>query len=183
MRKFFILLAVVFVAHVPARAQESYPVVEIFGGYSYLSSDVFGEREGLGTPGFLASVAGNVTKNFGIAGEISGHYGNVSILGIRPDPEFDADVFTFLIGPRFTARKGNLNYFGHVLIGGARSKIETFESETDFAFAVGGGIDINASPNIAVRLFQADYLPIRTSGDTAHNFRYSIGFVYRFVKE
>lgn len=183
MRKLFILLAVLFVAHIPAQAQESYPVVEIFGGYSYLSAEVLGDREGLGTPGFIASIAGNPHPNFGIVGEISGHYGNVTIPGIRPDPQFDADVFTFLVGPRFTGRRGNLNYFGHVLIGGARSKIETVDSETDFALAIGGGLDINASKEIAVRLFQVDYLPIRASGDTSNNFRFSIGFVYRFVKE
>jgi hypothetical protein len=183
MRKLFILLAVLFVAHIPAHAQESYPVVEMFGGYSYLSAEVLGDREGLGTPGFIASVAGNVTHNFGIAGEISGHYGNLTILGIRPDPQFDADVYTFLIGPRFTARRGNLNYFGHVLFGGARSKVEAFGSDTDFAMAVGGGIDVNASKEIAVRLFQVDYLPVFASGETANNFRFSIGFVYRFVKE
>ncbi|HSE97810.1 MAG TPA: outer membrane beta-barrel protein, partial [Blastocatellia bacterium] len=182
-RKLLILLAVLFVAHVPAQAQESYPVVEIFGGYSYLSAEILDDREGLGVPGFIVSVAGNPSPYIGIVGEISGHYGNVTRTGVTPDPQFDADVYYFLFGPRFTARRGNINLFAHTLIGAARTKVEFADSETDFAFAIGGGMDINASKEIAVRLFQVDYAPIRANGDTAHNFRFALGFVYRFVKE
>jgi opacity protein-like surface antigen len=183
MRKLFIVLAVLFVFHIPTQAQESYPVVEIFGGYSYFNSDQFAQRESLATPGFIASVAGNLTKNFGLVAEVSGHYGNLTIPGVFPDPQFDVHTFTYLFGPRLTARGGNFNVFGHVLFGGAKTTGESpLGSESDFALAVGAGVDINASKNIGVRLFQVDYLPIRGNDDTAHNFRISIGFTYRFAK-
>jgi hypothetical protein len=69
--------------------------------------------------------------------------------------------------------------FGHILVGGVRSKIEDFDGSTDFALALGGGVDITASPRIGIRLFQADYIPVRVSGDWAHNFRLMSGIVFR----
>ncbi|MEW6206761.1 MAG: porin family protein [Acidobacteriota bacterium] len=177
--KKIILLAVFFAACCEAHAQESYPRFEIFGGYSYFNSDQFIERESLHVPGFTASVAGNVNHYFGVAAEISGQYGEATIPGIRLNPQFDVNTYTFLFGPRLTHRKGGANFFGHVLFGAARTKVETFDSETDFAFAVGGGVDINVSKRLGVRLIQFDYLPIRGEDDTSHNFRAQVGFVFR----
>ena len=58
---------------VPALAQD-YPKGEIFAGYSYLRADLIADH--VNAHGFLVSVTGNLHKNFGIEGEIGGHYGN-----------------------------------------------------------------------------------------------------------
>ena len=192
MRKLFMFLAVLLLAAISTQAQESYPKVEIYGGYSFFNSNQFPDRENLNTPGFGASIAGNLSKNFGLAAEISGHYGQVTLPGLVPGatvPEFDADVYTFLLGPRVTSRKTGFDLFGHVLFGGARTKVEGFESDTDFAMAVGGGLDINVSKRIAVRIFQVDYLPIKSDGNIfrneewSHNVRFQIGVVFRLGGE
>jgi hypothetical protein len=121
-----------------------------------------------------------VSRSFGLVAEINGNYGDVTIPNPGPTREFATNTYTFLFGPRFTARRTGKNFFGHVLIGAARTSVDGAGSETDFALAVGGGLDINASKEIAVRLFQADYLPTGGSGETAHNIRISFGVVLRF---
>jgi opacity protein-like surface antigen len=60
-----------------------------------------------------------------------------------------------------------------------------FEPATNmaFAWAVGGGLDVNVNDRFAFRLFQADYLNARTdgfSGKPVNNFRLTTGVVFRF---
>jgi hypothetical protein len=180
MRRVVLLAALLLMVSATAQAQEEYPRMEIFGGYAYFNSDQFQQRESLNVPAFIVSAAGNVSKSFGLVAEINGNYGDVTIPNPGPTREFATNTYTFLFGPRVTARRTGKNFFGHVLFGAARTSVDGFDSETDFALAVGGGLDINASKEIAVRLFQADYLPIRASGETAHNYRISFGVVFRF---
>ena len=178
MKRSVVMLVIVLAAALSARAQESYPRAEVFGGYSYFNSDQFANRESLYVPGFAAGISANLNHYFGVAAEVSGHYGETTIGGLRTNNQFDVNTYTFLFGPRLTARREGANFFGHVLVGAARTKVETFDSETDFAFAIGGGIDLNVSRRIGVRLIQFDYIPI-TGDDTSHNFRAQIGFVVR----
>ena len=199
MRKFILPLAVLFLAAIPAKAQDEYPTVEIFGGYSYLSVDVgadfedddfdIDEREGF--HGFGISIAGNISKSFGIVGDFS--YNRKSISDIAGF-DANANITLFLFGPRFTARGDKVDGFVHALVGGARQRItievpgEDFNAitETDLALGFGGGVDIKANDILAVRLFQLDYIPIRsedpftTDKRWTHNFRFQIGAVFRF---
>ena len=198
MRKFILPIAVLFLAAIPANAQDEYPSVEIFGGYSYLSVDVganfddddfdIDDREGF--HGFGVSIAGNVSSSFGIVGDFSYNRKDISdITGF----DSNANVTLFLFGPRFTARGDSVDGFVHALVGGARQRVSVNDlgvdfdvSETDLALGFGGGVDIKAGDNFAVRLFQLDYIPIRSedpfdgSKRWTHNFRFQIGAVARF---
>jgi hypothetical protein len=74
--------------------------------------------------------------------------------------------------------------FAHALFGGARSSSSVFgfsASETAFAMALGGGVDIG-SRNLAFRIGQFDYLMTRFGGVRQNDFRYSAGIVFRFGK-
>jgi opacity protein-like surface antigen len=176
MRKLFLLAAVLFVAAPTARAQDSYPSSEIFGGYAYLNAD---DVIGFGNEslhGFGLSFAGNLGPRVGLIAEISGHYGNISI----PGGDVNINAYTFLFGPRFSARSDAATAFGHVLLGGARVKIEDFDTGTHYAMAIGGGVDLNVSKSVAIRLVQADYVPIRFGGEWLHNFRVMTGVVFKF---
>jgi opacity protein-like surface antigen len=199
MRKFILPLAVLFLAAIPAHAQDEYPSVEIFGGYSYLSVDVgadfddddfdFDEREGF--HGFGVSIAGNISSSFGVVGDFSYNRKDISDLtGL----DSNANVSLFLFGPRFTARGDTVDGFVHALVGVARQRVEVdlpgenFDiSENDLALGFGGGVDIKASDRFAIRLFQLDYIPIRSEDPFefdekrwTHNFRFQIGAVFRF---
>ncbi len=198
MRRYFVLIAVLFSAALSAHAQDSYPSAEVFGGFSYLNAD-FPEREGM--YGWGASFSGNLTKHFGLVAEVSGNYGHVPIPSVQIGPitilpGFNAETsfHTFLFGPRFSARSEKWTAFGHVLIGGARKSSITgvpgllgqivdldprLLADTGFALAAGGGLDINVSKRVAVRLFQIDYLPVRLNDEWTHNIRGQAGIVFR----
>jgi opacity protein-like surface antigen len=51
------------------------------------------------------------------------------------------------------------------------------ESETGFAAAFGGGLDIRASDRISIRAIQVDYNPTKLFDSTQHNFRIGVGIV------
>ena len=54
-----------------------------------------------------------------------------------------------------------------------------------FSMAVGGGLDVNVSKNVAIRVAELDYFLTRytnpiTSTNNQNNFRYLGGVVFRF---
>lgn len=174
MRKLLMLTAVIFVVSLPAKAQsQDYPNAEVFAGYSYLNTK-FVDRDSLHGWGF--SIAYNLSPQWGLVSEFSGHYGNASFLGTS----VDLKKHTFLFGPRFSARSDSATAFGHVLLGGANSKISGIDTGTGFALAVGGGVDVNVGKKFAVRLMQVDYLPERSFGSWTQNFRAQAGVVFKF---
>lgn len=166
MRKLLLLVAVLFVASIPARADD-YPSAEIFGGYAYANVDTGIDR--LSLNGFGFSFAGNLGPRFGLEAEFGGYYGNVDGVSVS--------AYTYLFGPRINARSDKATGFAHILLGGATVKVLGF-SDTNFALAAGGGVDVNAGKSIAVR-FQADYVPVFGDGDTSHNFRFMTGIVFK----
>jgi len=92
-----------------------------------------------------------------------------------------------MFGPKFTARLGKVTPFAHALFGYARLTGKTFQEvevlrENDFAYALGGGVDINVTDMVAVRPVQIDYLAVKSQGDILHNFRYSAGIVLKLGK-
>ena len=178
---------------IPARAQE-FPRWEAFGGFSYANV-------GLGPQ---ANLFGPVSKNyFGLhLGVKFNPHRNFSLvltdLGIQSrgstiPPVFrksSNDVFTSqaLFGPQFTIRTSKANGFAHALVGVTNTRlVETVSynsfdlvRKTNLALGFGGGVDLNVSPRLAVRLFQADYVPTRLDGKWQNDFRVSVGVVFRF---
>lgn len=193
----------------PVRAQDEFPRVEVFGGYSY------GSLEGVGFPGLVgreeahgwgASVAVNFQRYFGITADFAGQFGTIEDL-TRGCPRllpplqncfFKADInfntHQFLLGPRFTLRAERFTIFGHALFGINRTHLASFvasqtsfpsRTESDFAMGYGGGLDVNLHRKVGIRLFQVDYLPVRTdsvSDRWQQNLRAQAGVVFRFGK-
>src|SRR5215471_7023648 len=100
------LLAAAFImlASLTALAQ-NYPSAEVSGGFSYLHVQGGGNLYG-----WDASVAGNLNRWFGVAGEFSGHYGSNGVFTTAtflpapaPPTQFTvssgSSVYTFLFGP------------------------------------------------------------------------------------
>ena len=179
MRKFMLLAAVLFVTAIPARAQSDYPSVEVYGGYSFNSSKIAGEYEKL--HGWGAGFNANLSENWGLASDFSGHYGSVD-LNLPPfgTVQFDITKYYFLFGPRYTKRGKHATAFAHVLVGGAKLKVEGEDSGTGFALGVGGGVDVNLGKSFALRVFQVDYTPDRSTGEWESNFRAQFGLVFKF---
>ncbi|HEX8559986.1 MAG TPA: outer membrane beta-barrel protein [Pyrinomonadaceae bacterium] len=146
------------------------------------------EREGF--HGFEAFVKGNVSRYVGLKGSYSFNRKSFDINGGTAATTFDvdADIHQFLGGVEFkdNARETKVKPFAHLLAGAAhmRADVENAtvsfnESETGFAAAIGGGVDFRLSDRVDLRAIQFDYNPVRADGQTAHNFRVGIGFIFR----
>jgi len=95
------------------------------------------------------------------------------------------------VGPRFSYRKSKrLVPFAHALLGVTREhedstillpdfSLRVKNTDTGFAMALGGGLDVGLSRRVALRLFQVDY-SLTHVVFTRHNARGSVGLVFRF---
>ncbi|MFB3921579.1 MAG: outer membrane beta-barrel protein [Terriglobia bacterium] len=169
----------------PTLAQESYPRVEVAGGYSLLVVD----RARRNMPkGWTAGVAVNFHRNFGIETNFAGHYGHLTV------PLADESYYLFQGGPRVTLRLKRLTPWAHALFGVSQSRIAGASvTKTDFAESFGGGLDVNIHKRVALRVVQADYVRMQINdvslggtgfgllaGPTpANNLSLSFGFVLK----
>ena len=159
--------------------------------------DVFDEREGF--HGFEVSATGNLTRYIGIKGDFSAHFKNATfpVPGVAgANVDVDSRLYNFLGGVQIkdNSTEGTFKPFAHALVGvaNARNRIDINNlvcatvacpaddtlSETGFAAAFGGGIDIRASDRISIRAIQIDYNPTRLFDSTQHNFRIGVGIVF-----
>jgi hypothetical protein len=191
MRKVVLLIALLGVFSLLAVAEDT-PKAEVFGGYQYthVSINTSNVDASGNLNGWNASLAGNINKTFGIAGDFSGDYGKIE--GVT------THVYTYAGGPVVNLNHdGKVNPFVHALFGGARLNLSaslggpgtaslTFNG---FTVIAGGGVDVKVSPRVAVRLVQADWVYLHF-GDTfkslvgesslSKNVRVSTGIVFRF---
>jgi opacity protein-like surface antigen len=180
MKRVSLLLALLCATAASATAQDAYPKVEVFGGYSYFNADpIHGDngRDRKGANGLAFSFAGNLNSKLGLVAEVSGHHGSLELGNGR-----DWNTYTFLGGPRFSLRGNRVTGFGHFLLGAMKSDIELYLRNNDFALAAGGGFDLTASKRLAVRIVQVDYIPVHNSGrrEWANTFRVQTGIVFRW---
>jgi len=162
-----------------------------------------------GANGWNASAQFNATRFLGIKADFSGHYNtpitvssqianSLAQLGITGLPP-QAHYYSYLFGPVIFQSKGRYKPFAHALFG--LNTVSTNLSHitgigipgltatnTAFAMAFGGGVDIAVTDRFAVRAGQVDYLYTKhdfsggTSGVATHqnNLRASVGIVFQF---
>jgi opacity protein-like surface antigen len=180
MRKLLAICVLVLGVSFTAAAQDV-PKAEIFGGYSYLRVNP-GEDDdisGLNAHGGSGSVAFNATPAVGVVADFG-----VYRIGNIEDSGINANVLSYLFGPKISMRGERVDPFVQALFGGARFSVEG-ESDNAFAMALGGGLDYRATDNIAIRVIQAEYLMTRFAVDDSgsagsqHNARISAGIVFR----
>jgi hypothetical protein len=187
MKIVLVVVSLMLLIPLAAMAQDEYPRAEVFGGYSYFRAN----PDGMGLNGWDGSVTGNITKWFGVEGDVSGHYGSPKVFGFDV-PFVDVSSYTFMAGPKLTYRSDKVAPFAHFLIGGAQARTKVLGisvSDSALAAAIGGGIDINLNKSIAIRAIQADYVMTRFhpgpelafSGfdQRQNNFRISAGIVIK----
>ena len=181
MRKFLTVALCVLFCGIYAVAQD-YPKAEVFGGFSFTHLDTEGATvpttAPAGTsikhwyPGWEAAGQYNLTKLLGVKADFSANYGKpVNVPGVTGIPS--AHSYNFLFGPVISARTGRFTPFAQALFGANRLSLgsstisvpvfgvsvpETGYSETAFAMAFGGGLDVKVSHHFAYRLGQFDYL-------------------------
>jgi opacity protein-like surface antigen len=210
-----------------AWAQDSTPKVEVFGGYSFLRASTGGLTSstldlqlhqnpgtfGVGSNfnGWNAEAQYNFDRWIGIVADFGGQYGTPITASGTVSGLPTMSRYTFMAGPVISYRtKAKLTPFVHALFGydraslgastiiGTSSPVTSFASTyTDFAFALGGGVDYKLSRRFALRLGQLDFfhttLDLNSLYGSAYgagrfqglatqenNLRFSTGFVLRF---
>ena len=156
-----------FAAFAAAQDQPA-PKVELFGGYSFFQpgADVHGQRpEGLfpissrlesNPRGAGASITYDFNRWFGLTLDTSTDWGSrETTVAHRID---DAAFSNLSLGPKITFRTRRFSPFVEALVGDHRLMPDAFYDVDKLGFMVGGGLDINLSRHIALRLLRADFV-------------------------
>ena len=194
MRKFVLFcmaICLISFAATTCRAQDK---IELFAGYSYVRGAVqvtpnsplqpcppncAPVTQHVNLSGWEFSGTYKANPVFGVVADFSGHYGTLN--------GGSTHLQTYLFGPQVSL-PARISPFGRVLFGVAHESVGLFNtpaffspgSDTAFASAFGGGIDMKAAPFLSLRLIQADYLRTRFYGHTQNQPRISTGLVLHF---
>jgi len=185
MRKFSLVALFVLLCGMYAVAQD-YSKGEFYAGYQYLHVDVGSSGIDSSWPaGFNFDGTYYFAKNIGVTADFG--YNKHSFSGGT-----DAHTYEFLFGPRFKARSGKLEPFAHALFGVAHTGVQpgvgSSFSDSAFALALGGGLDVGVAKHFAIRLAEFNYVMTRfatTSSvningqDHQNNFTFGVGVVIR----
>jgi opacity protein-like surface antigen len=183
MKKLLLVAVLLLGFSVMAVAQDT-PMAEVFGGYSYVRPDSQGGDVDLNMNGWNLSVALPGNKTLGFVADFGGVYAKE---GSNENDEIKYRAYTAMFGPKVTFRLGKVTPFAQALFGYARLTGKTFQEEqvlkeNDFAYTIGGGIDVNLNNMVAIRPAQVEFLSIKSNGDMTGNFRYSAGVVLKLGK-
>jgi opacity protein-like surface antigen len=216
MRTAIFTIILTAIASIAAVAQDDYRKGEFYIGYSHGRVETGGvgpatqANTGIDDKqafhGFNASGVYNVTRYFGIKGDVSGAYNNtrfsfpVTTGASTQTVSFDSDrsLYNFLGGVQVkdNSTEKRVKPFAHALAGIAKSRNSVSaltctstalincaqinsQNESGFAMAFGGGVDVRVSDRIDLRLVQVDYNPITFDERTTNNFRFGIGIVIK----
>jgi hypothetical protein len=154
--------------------------------------------------GFEAAGVYNVSRYFGLKADVSGVYSNRGFAFNVPTPgggtgsiafETKSSLYNFLGGVQIknNSNSGRVKPFVHALVGAAHTRIKLSGlgcsvgvdctgieggSETNFAGAFGGGLDIRLGKRVQLRAFQVDYNPVFFDGGRQNNVRLGFGLVF-----
>jgi len=162
------MIAVLCTFATPAAAQDQTPKWELYGGYSFFQpgADVHGQLPGALFPissrmeanprGIGLSATYDFNRWLGLTLDASTHWGSGE--GGLPNRIDDAAFSNLSIGPKVTFRHKHVSPFLEFLVGDHRLMPDAFHDIDKVGFMVGGGLDINATEHVALRLIRADYV-------------------------
>ena len=194
----------VFLIAVSGSAQDFAPSANsIFFGYSRRNVEG-GQQTPEMANGWGLSFDHMFSRHIGLTAEFAGQYGRalgpigcVNLSRLYCEELHDFASHQFLFGPRFAMTGGRMTAFAHPLAG--FSRLSGGVPQTNFIMGFGGGLDIAITRRIAIRAFQADYVPERvgrvpygTGPDSIkellppywrHNLVLQSGVVFRFGRK
>lgn len=191
MRKLLFCLLLVSLCPLASLAQDEVPLIEVFGGYSYLRTGSGYDQD---SHGWNTSVSANLTRHIAVKADFAGHYDRYTVNNPINTIRVDNSLHTFMFGPQFNLRASDqYNPFIHVIFGVARDITNARQAnaratiaDTGFAMAAGGGVDVKLGDQVSWRIVQTDYLltryrnPFRVPVEkrTVNHFRFSTGLVF-----
>ena len=166
------------------------PKYEISAMYDYINFAPGDPFVNFNSHGGSGSFTYNASKWLGLTGEFGGYQFERNLFPLTGSSAPTSGSFvTYLVGPRLNWRKfDHFVPFGEFLVGGTTGSTELTGTTTQSAFATaaGGGVDMVLTKNLAWRFAQLDYLMTSHSGSAVgatgrqNNFRAATGLVYRF---
>ena len=185
----FILAFAALLFATPSHAQS----IEVFGGYSFVRAPVtFTQTILCPVPGCPTGIN---TQNLNLNGwELGGAFKVFGPLALAADfgrtigsfQGANTHLQTYLAGPQLRF-PGRISPFAHFLVGAAHESIDTSAgsltfgpTQSAFATALGGGIDLKVLPLLSIRPIQIDYLLTHFNSSTQNQFRVSAGIVVHF---
>ena len=213
MRNGFLLLASLAFVTAAFAQEEKW---DVSGDYSYLRFNPtlqgFNSRSFNGGGG---SGQFNVNKWLGIKGDFQGYASTtwkvtyngpiVTPHGTVPAGTYstNGNMFTWMFGPVIRIPANKFTLWGETLFGGSQTNayatlskefiangadIKLIGSQHPFTMTAGGGLDLNMSKTVALRLGEFDYVLTRytnplTSTNNQNSFRYAAGVVFMFGGE
>jgi hypothetical protein len=202
----------------PRCPRDDYNRVEIYGGYSFLLldsfvtddpdlDDFFNDDGRLHFNGVDLSATFNFSRYVGAQFDVSFYKRSEDLddFGLVGDADAKVQNYLFGIQVKNNSEDGTrFRPFGHFLAGVSRQRLEIESpllipiigddefsfTETSFALAMGGGIDIRVTGNFSIRPIKLDYIPVFVddfdafgvlfNGRTQQNFRAGAGLVFHF---
>lgn len=163
MKRVLTILTVIAVLAPASLWAQDVAKAEVFGGASVIS---FKDSDSRTTAaGWQAALAGNVSSMFSIVGDFGGHYKD------------GGSALEYLGGPRVTHRLDKASVFAHALYGGTHF---SDGGGNHFTMAYGGGIDVGVKDNLAIRVVQFDWAPIKAESTwLKNNIRFGFGVVWK----
>jgi len=170
-----ILASLILLVPASLFAQDPFVPNRVSVGFSDLS--VNGCCQRVSFWGWQAGTGAPITKNIGLAADFGGQYKKVGDFGLKEHQ--------FMLGPEVSTNGETLKGFGHVLFGGMRVSCGDAPgcvSQTGLSMGIGGGVDVNVAPGIALRFPQFDWIPSKFDGQWSKGtIRMGFGLVYKFA--
>jgi hypothetical protein len=172
----------------PCAFAQQAPAWEFFGGYSFQRSPVrvyfkstptiYTTRERyINLNGIEFAITENINSRFGGTFQFTAHTKSPVVSGTKNQER----SYSILYGPRISHRMSWGTPYGHVLFGAGHSRVTVspgpHASDTEFALAVGAGLDLKLGTMAAVRALQIQYSPMNQIVSKDHKFQASTGLV------
>ena len=209
MTKWFLLLLIALVSApaVLAQSSDDFKRYEFYGGYAYqrannngasISSNgavfngspvILGSRD-QAYNGFTAEFNQNPWRHVGLVTSFTGVYDRTPYVNTVNGQSFSAKAqrYDLMFGPRYNFRMGRFNPFVEGMAGFEHMRVSfsdnitnAVRSDTAFAAALGGGVDIHLSEHFDIRAIQADYVPTFFNSTHQNNYRVGAGVKVKFV--
>ena len=166
------------------------PKFEIAGMFQYINFAPGSPFANFNNYGSTTSLTYNPSKWIGLVGEFGGYHFSRNLQPLTGTTQgAKGNLYSYLFGPRLNLRKfEHFVPFAEFLVGGAHGDqaIEGTQSQSTFAIAPGGGVDIVLNKYLAWRFAELNYFMTNFSGPGVgatgrqNNFRAGSGLVARF---
>jgi hypothetical protein len=187
-------LCFAFAAAAPMSAQDNR--AELYGGYVYTKANPMSPLPKENMSGWVGSATGYATSWFGVGGEISAVFGDLSSAQGGPAPH--GKEYSYLFGPQFRFLDGRrVQSSIKILLGGVFGQVSLASAttgtqqqallaagyqgfnQTKFASLFAVPVDVTVTRLVAIRFEPGLYLT-GFNKETQSNFRFSVGPVFRF---